>query len=158
TWHLRDANWAADFPSSARQAARFWELLTGTRVDGVIAFDERFLELLLGATGPVTVPEYGTVDATNIKSTVLAQVFQGDEAAGWYAAQSRLSQQLAATMAEQMQRLPPERALAVADALADAFRTRAILVSSFDPPTADVLHAALLDGGLRGDDDDYLYV
>jgi hypothetical protein len=158
SWHLRDANWAADFPTSARQAARFWELLTGQQVDGVIAFDERFLELLLRATGPVAVPGHDPIDAGSVKGVVLAEVFQGDDPAAWYAAQSKLSQQLASAMLEQVQHVSPDRMPGVADAMIEAFRTRALLVSAFDRTAAAALHGASLDGGLLGDNDDYLYV
>src|SRR5262249_52909007 len=39
-WYVRDANWWADFRTSAAQVERFWDADQGGSVDGVIAVDE----------------------------------------------------------------------------------------------------------------------
>ena len=57
-WFLRDSNFDPDFPTSASQAASFLKLETGQNVDGVIGIDVSFLSNLLGATGPITLPDY----------------------------------------------------------------------------------------------------
>jgi hypothetical protein len=60
-----DGSWYADFPSTAEMAA--WYYNNGDNplvpVDGVIAVDLVTVEYLLGALGPVTIPEYGVVVA-----------------------------------------------------------------------------------------------
>ncbi len=66
TWNLDVSNWSPDFPTSARQAQRFFELGGGFPVDGVIGINVSTLERLLGVTGPVTVDDYGvTVTSEN---------------------------------------------------------------------------------------------
>lgn len=60
-WFLRDSNFAIDFPQNAEQAKTFLQLETGQSVDGVIAVDTSFLQNVLLATGPVTVPDYKEV-------------------------------------------------------------------------------------------------
>jgi hypothetical protein len=60
-WFLRDSNFAIDFPQNARQATTFLQLETGDVVDGVLAVDTSFLQNILSATGPVTVPDYKEV-------------------------------------------------------------------------------------------------
>ena len=66
TWNLDVSNWSPDFPTSAREAQRFFELGGGFPVDGVIGINVSTLERLLGVTGPVTVDEYGvTVTSEN---------------------------------------------------------------------------------------------
>lgn len=55
TWFLRDANWEADFPTSARRVVDFFKADQGVAVDGVVAVDTPMVQLLLGATGPLTV-------------------------------------------------------------------------------------------------------
>lgn len=60
-WFLRDSNFAIDFPQNAKQAMTFLELETGQKVDGVIGVDTTFLQQILQATGPVTVPDYKEV-------------------------------------------------------------------------------------------------
>lgn len=57
-WFLRDSNFDPDFPTSASQAASFLKLETGQNIDGVIGIDVSFLSSLLGATGPIQLPDY----------------------------------------------------------------------------------------------------
>ena len=53
---FRDANYWADFPTSAEQMLALYELGQGTAPDGVIAVNQRFVQMLLEVTGPVAVP------------------------------------------------------------------------------------------------------
>lgn len=55
-WNLRDANWHPDFRSSADEIVRFLALNDVSPVDGVLAFDQQALGILLAAIGPVDVP------------------------------------------------------------------------------------------------------
>ncbi len=57
-WYVRDANWWADFPSSARQVERFWAADQGTPIDGVIALDDEAVRAILEVTGPVELPDW----------------------------------------------------------------------------------------------------
>lgn len=60
-WGLRDANWFADFPSTARKMLMFLEKESGILADGVISATPDVFEKLLALTGPVPMPEYGVV-------------------------------------------------------------------------------------------------
>ena len=65
-WEFQDANWFADFPTSARSLVWFYEKSGGPTVDGVIAVTSNMMEDLLRHVGPVAMPEYGkTIDAEN---------------------------------------------------------------------------------------------
>lgn len=65
-WEFQDANWFADFPTSAQSLVWFYEKSGGPTVDGVIAVTSNMMEDLLAAIGPVAMPEYGkTIDAEN---------------------------------------------------------------------------------------------
>lgn len=153
TWHLRDANWWIDFPASARQAARFWEQLSGERVDGVVAFDERFLGLLLRATGAVSLPDHEVIDEETVTDVALSRVFQGDRSSEWYEAQSQFSQDTASTLINAVSNLPPQRAMALVLALNQAIRQRAILITAFEPAASAAFRIAGLDGALPMKDD-----
>lgn len=61
TWGMRDANWFADFPQSARKLLEFLEKTTGVLADGVISFTPDVFEKLLAITGPVPMPEYDEI-------------------------------------------------------------------------------------------------
>ncbi len=52
---LRDANWFSDYPTSAMWVEYLYAYTHDHSVDGVIAFDQQFLVMLLGALGPLEV-------------------------------------------------------------------------------------------------------
>jgi Protein of unknown function (DUF4012) len=60
-WELSDANWSADFPTSASEVRHFYQLATGQAVDGVLSVDPTALAGMLGVLGPVQVPPYPQV-------------------------------------------------------------------------------------------------
>lgn len=58
SWHMRDANWDPDFPTSARRVSWFLEKAMDRKVDGVVAIDLSVLQSLLKVTGPLTIEGY----------------------------------------------------------------------------------------------------
>jgi hypothetical protein len=56
---MRDANWFADFPTSAQKVSSLYEKSGGATADGVVAVTGNFIEELLEIVGPVDMPEYG---------------------------------------------------------------------------------------------------
>lgn len=60
-WYLRDANWFADYPTSAEKIVNFFEKEGGPTVDGVIALTPEVIKQLLVMTGPIAMPEYDVV-------------------------------------------------------------------------------------------------
>ena len=57
-WELSDANWSADFPTTAAAVSRLYGEATGHKVDGVISVDPVALSYVLKVIGPVQVPPY----------------------------------------------------------------------------------------------------
>ncbi|MBP8591086.1 DUF4012 domain-containing protein [Candidatus Shapirobacteria bacterium] len=57
-WYLRDANWSPSFPKTAAQAAWFYELEMGQKVDGVWAINLEVVKKMLEATGGIYLPDY----------------------------------------------------------------------------------------------------
>jgi len=69
-WGIRDANWFADFPTSAQKLLRFLEsgLMTA---DGVISVTPQLFENILKLTGPIEMPDYGvTLTPENFQQVV----------------------------------------------------------------------------------------
>ena len=65
-WSMHDANWFADFPTSAQKIMWFFEKTGGPTTDGVISLTPTVIERLLKITGPIEMPEYGvTLDSEN---------------------------------------------------------------------------------------------
>ena len=61
---MRDANWSPDFSSSAAVMASLYEMDTEKSIDGVIAIDMDFLQLVLDAVGGIDVEGYDGVEVT----------------------------------------------------------------------------------------------
>jgi hypothetical protein len=60
-WFLRDSNWFAHFPESAKKITSFYEKEGGETPDLIIALTPNFIVDLLKLTGPITLPTYGLV-------------------------------------------------------------------------------------------------
>lgn len=70
-WEFQDANWFADFPSSAEKLLWFYRHSRQVTADGVIAINATVLERLLAIMGPV-IDETRSVELTS--STALASL------------------------------------------------------------------------------------
>jgi len=74
-WSLHDSNWFPDFPVSAEKATWFYEKTGGPTVDGVITMTPTVMQKLLEITGPIEMPEYGTViDSENFTEKIQYEV------------------------------------------------------------------------------------
>lgn len=69
TW--LQANVSPHFPDVARTWEAMWTASTGQPVDGTVALTPRALAAVLAATGPVTAPVVGTVDAAHVEQLIL---------------------------------------------------------------------------------------
>ncbi|MEM7113149.1 MAG: DUF4012 domain-containing protein [Chloroflexota bacterium] len=69
---FRDANFWPDFPASARKALELYAYGQDVEpLDGVIAIDQRFTQLLVEVTGPVPIDDTGQViDSQNVIDTM----------------------------------------------------------------------------------------
>lgn len=59
-WGVRDANWFADFPTTAEKLLYFFEK-GGETADGVISATPKMFEEMLKLTGPVAMDDYGVI-------------------------------------------------------------------------------------------------
>jgi hypothetical protein len=66
TTDFRNTNLSSHFPYAAQIWKSMWEQQSGTKVDGVIAIDPVALSYVLGAVGPVTMPDGETITKDNI--------------------------------------------------------------------------------------------
>jgi hypothetical protein len=71
----RNATMGADFTMVAPVLEAMFVARTGVQVDGVVQIDPAGLASLLGAVGPVEVPELGEVGADNLVPVVLNQAY-----------------------------------------------------------------------------------
>jgi hypothetical protein len=161
-WLFRDANWSPDFPTSARQAAYLYEYGQGVPVDGVIALDQRLVEILLTGLGEVHIPGVAEpVTADNVRQFMLAAWNPGDAGvtAEWVFSRKEFMGQLAAAIRERVESDPDSVDwVQVAGALYRALEGRHLLVFMDDRDVADALAQVGWDGALRESAGDYLMI
>ncbi len=84
---FRDANYWADFPTSAQVAMDLYAYGQDVpALDGAIAIDQEFLRLLVGATGPIPVPNSeATINQDNLIQTLrqARDIQEGQEVRDW---------------------------------------------------------------------------
>jgi hypothetical protein len=60
-WFLRDANWAVDWPLTAKRIEWFLEKEIGQKVDGVVGIDIGAIQKVLVATGPIKLVDFNDI-------------------------------------------------------------------------------------------------
>ena len=72
---FRTSNLSPHFPYAAQIWRSMWEQQSGTRVDGVISVDPIALSYLLGALGPVTMPDGELINEDNVVELTLSTAY-----------------------------------------------------------------------------------
>jgi len=156
-WYFRDANWSADYPTTARLLEVFYQIGTGRHVDGVIAFDSSMAPDLLTLTGPVRVPDYNeTLTAANAFQRI--DYYVNDRT--YVDASKNKDFALAAYKAvfAHLFSLPAATGQQALDTFGAATRARHLLLYANDAGTQAGIRAAGADGAIDGTTGDYLYV
>ncbi|MBT4849820.1 DUF4012 domain-containing protein [Candidatus Parcubacteria bacterium] len=74
-FNIWDANWWADYPTSAKKIETLYEQAGGSSVNGVISINAEVLKNLLETLGPVSMPEYGiTITSLNLFDVLQEEV------------------------------------------------------------------------------------
>jgi len=161
-WMFRDANWSPDFPTSARQAAYLYEYGQDVPVDGVIALDQRAVELLMAGFGEVYMPGgIEPVTADNVHQFMRAAWNPGEAGvtAEWVFSRKEFMGQLATTLRDRIENDPASVDwVQVALALYRALTGRHLLIFVDDAEVAGALARGGWDGALRESAGDYLMI
>ncbi len=104
-WLFRDANWSPDWPTSARQAISLYQIGRDAQIDGVVAVNQRAVQMLVGLLEPLDVGESSDpVTAGNVLEFMREAYFHPAEGApdewAWY--RKAFIGALAATMQEKL--------------------------------------------------------
>jgi hypothetical protein len=144
-WALSDANWSADFPTSAAEVQHFYELATGEQVDGVIGVDPTALGEVLGVLGPVQVPPYPQVitaeNALREINSIINRARPGDPGNAYLAP-------LGQTVLTKVLHAPVQSYPKLASALALGIQGRHVVMSFSDPKVQSVVAAYHASGAL----------
>ncbi|MCI4677031.1 DUF4012 domain-containing protein [Candidatus Mycolicibacterium alkanivorans] len=136
TTDFRNSNQSSHFPYAAQIWKSMWEQQTGMNVDGAIALDPIALSYILGATGPVTMPDGETVTKDNVveltESTVYTR-FPTDQSA-----RKEYLQGIATEVVKKVTG-PVESPRKLFDALGRAVSERRISVWSSSPADQELL-------------------
>ena len=160
-WLFRDCNWSPDFPTTAQQAAYFYEYGTGQATDGVIALDVQALRLLVGALEPLHVD--GAPDPITGDSVVdwvrrsRGGVSSGEGFRDWLKQRKDFIGLLAMALKSRLENGEVEW-MALAQAVERGLREKHILVYMADPEAAALLSRQGWDGAVASPAGDYLLV
>jgi hypothetical protein len=162
-WLFRDANWSPDFPTSARQAAHFYEYGQDVPpVDGVVALDQRAVELLLSGLDKVYLPGVDTpVTSANVRQ-FMQEAWNPDEsseAGEWIRNRKEFIGQLAFAILQRIETDPGSVSwMQAAKGLYQALNEHHLLIFVQNADTGSALAQSGWDGSLRESTGDYVMV
>jgi hypothetical protein len=159
-WLFRDANWSPDFPTSARKAAELYAYGQGVPVDGVIGLNQRVVQELVGALGPIeTEPGRPPVDASNLTEYMRESWDVPPDTVDigtWLATRKDFIGKLAQAVLARLQTSPDQIAwLDLGRAMLTTLENRDLLIWIDDPVVAEVLAARGWDGAVQTVAGDY---
>lgn len=136
TTDSRNSNQSSHFPYAAQIWKSMWAQQTGLNVDGAIAIDPIALSYILGATGPVTMPDGETVTKDNVVELTESTVYKR-----FPTDQSARKQYLQDIATEVVRKItgPVESPRKLFDALGKAVSERRISVWSSSPADQKLL-------------------
>ncbi|MEA3339387.1 MAG: DUF4012 domain-containing protein [Chloroflexota bacterium] len=169
-WVFRDSNWSPDFPTSARMAVKLYRLRYEAdgqhpaEVDGVVALDQRAIQLLVEALAPLEILEHpepltGENVIQAMRESWAPAVQEGATGEWWRQRKDFMGRTLTAAV-HKVQEEPQEVNLAgLAWAALRALEERHLFVYlSESGPATESLHKAGWDGALADAPGDYLMV
>ncbi|MFH1233238.1 MAG: DUF4012 domain-containing protein [Patescibacteria group bacterium] len=157
-WHFWDANWWADWPTSANKLMLFYEKSDGPTVDGVISITPTVIEELLKIIGPIDLTEqYGIVfDADNfwIKTQELAE----QKADKTNQPKKIIGDLMNKIIAELPNRITKDNLIPLLKVADQLFSSKQILFYFTDPELQNKIIDLGWDGGFKETNKDYLAV
>ncbi len=159
-WVFRDSNWSPDFPTAARQAISLYRPGYSVSVDGVIALDQRAVQEVVAAIGPLTLkgaeePVTGKTVITYMRRAWAPE--DGDMSGGWWRQRKSFMGLIAKAVWEQVQRGQVDW-VALARTLQRLLEERHLSIYLEHPDAAALLAEQGWDGALRPGQGDYLMV
>ena len=154
---FRNSNLSSHFPYAAQIWKSMWEQQSGTKVDGVIVIDPVALSYLLGAIGPVTMPDGEAITQENVVELTMSTVYKRFPLAQDQQARKNYLQEIAKEVMQKASGYShsPRKLL---DALGKAFSERRIAVWSAFPAEQELLEKTPLAHAIPEDSAPYAEV
>ncbi len=158
TWGMRDANWFADFPTSAFKVAEFYKKGSGgTDVDGVFSVTPDVIKQILEIIGGIEVPDYGvTLNAENFLQEIQNEVEYGDREDGEHS--KVILTDFTPLLLEKLSQLSQDKWLAVSEILIGAISKKQIMAYFTDPVLQSIAVKNDFGGEVKTVDGDYLSI
>ena len=156
-WYLRDSNWFADFPTSAKKIISFYEKTGGATPDGIISLTPTVIERLLLITGPVTLEEYGVT----INSDNFVKITQYQTGVAYDKVENKPKQfiaDLAPILINKLLSSDASQYQKIVEALNNSFQEKQVLLYFLDPKLQDMVTKYNLGGNLYDAPKDYLSI
>lgn len=157
-WGMRDANWFADFPTSAAKIIEFYKKGSGgVDVDGVFSMTPDIITSILEVTGGIYLPEYDvTLDADNFVDTVQKEVEYGEREEGVHS--KVILTDFTPLFLEKLSDLSQDKWVEVSNILLDGLSKKQILAYFADPRLQKVAVKNEFAGEVKNLAGDYLSV
>jgi hypothetical protein len=160
-WHIRDANWFPDFPTSARWIEWFWHREFGEWPDGVIALDEHAFQAAIGAVGAIEMPAFGeTITAENYRERTHHWLYPPtmDPNRPDVGQRSSFMRELGAGLAGRLLGLKADDMVRLAPTLERLLQEKHVLLHFEDPAAAELVRGRGWDGHVDRAAPDFLMV
>lgn len=148
---FRDGNFWPNFPTSAQTMMALYKRGQGVAVDGVIAIDQRFLELLVAALEPVPIPELElTLNSQNVRQNLQAAWETGSDDEIWLKSRKSFMGPMANGILQKIMQDPGGiNPVKFARALQESLDGRHLQIYMVDPQVAETLAAVGWNGRLQ---------
>ncbi|HBP00045.1 TPA: hypothetical protein DD617_02545 [Candidatus Uhrbacteria bacterium] len=164
-WEFQDANWFADFPTSARQMLQFYSDAGGPSVDGVVAVNATFVASLLDVLGHLEMPKYErTMTAENFlfeTQKIVEQeypTYQSDSSERTENAPKAFIGDMAATLLERVKNLHKDDFLRLLDRAYAGLQEKDVQLFFTDESLQKTVHSLGWSGEVKNTKGDYLLV
>ena len=161
-WAMRDANWNASFPETAKQVLEFYQKMYGAPAHGVIALDTSIIIDLLKITGPIEFPEYGsTLDDKNFLDVVQYKVeieYFENKANKIDNEPKQIISDFIPKLFAKIKNLNEEQSAEINKILVDSFGRKSIQLYLNNNVAQQALADLDIDGRIKDSDSDYLYI
>ena len=156
-WFLRDSNWFASFPDSAKKISSFYEKEGGETPDTIVAITPNLIQDWLKITGPIILPKYNiTLTAENfVEQTQVATTLSENLPTN---APKQILADLVPILLQRLSALDKSAWPNVIQSIQDNLNNKQIAIYSRDSDTQTQLENFNWTGDLRESDRDYLSI